>query len=598
MKRPIYPFSAIVGQQEMKLALLLAAVDWRLGVLLRGDKGSGKTTAARGLAALLPAPAPFINLPLGATEDRLIGGLHLERAIQGDPVLKPGLLSEAHGGVLYIDEVNLLPPHLGDALLDAAATGMHVVEREGLSASHPAEFVLLGSMNPEEGSLRPQLLDRFALAATIGAPLDPTERVAIMERRMAFDRDPERFHQSWADEENHLRQQIATARVSLPHIACSPQMLAHISTLVCAHHIRSLRADLALLRAAIAYAALQGEPSVTPAHIDAVQSLALAHRTRDPRPPSPPPPPQQQPQPEASPSDEPRQDATRAPERVFAPRAVEAPALELHHADVTRSGSAPASTKARGPVMRSQPSAAPRELDLRATLTHALRETGSPTPRLADLHERVRAPIAATRFLLLIDSSGSHAVRERMRLVKGAALQLLTRSFQRGDEVTLLVFRGTSAEVILEPSPQLDDAAAALEYLPTGGRTPLAHGLALARSYVTPNTLLLLITDGRANFPLHSEDPWQDALTAAAELTCPALVVATDIVATDIDATDIDATDIDATDIHTETAQHRTGPHTRQARALAAALHARCVALDQLAAIADLKLDLAPRHSA
>src|SRR6202789_2367244 len=156
MKPAAYPFSAIVGQDEMKLALLLAAVDWRISVVLRGEKGAGKTPAAAGLATLLPHPSPFINLPIGATEDRLLGGLHLERALKGDPALKPGLLSEAHGGVLYVDEINLLPGHLGDALLDAASSGVNVVEREGFSASHAAEFVLLGSMNPEEGSLRPQ----------------------------------------------------------------------------------------------------------------------------------------------------------------------------------------------------------------------------------------------------------------------------------------------------------------------------------------------------------------------------------------------------------------------------------------------------------
>src|ERR1700727_2278758 len=233
MKPPIYPFSAIVGQNDMKLALLLAAVDWRLGVLLRGEKGAGKTTTARALAALLPAPAPFINLPIGSTEDRLLGGLHLERALQGEAVLKPGLLSEAHRGVLYIDEVNLLPAHLGDALLDTAASGVNVIEREGLSASHAAEFVLLGSMNPEEGLLRPQLLDRFALAVDIFATHVLTERREVVERRLAYDTDAVNFVDRWAGEQIHLQQQIVSARARLSAIRCSSAMLDRISTLVC-----------------------------------------------------------------------------------------------------------------------------------------------------------------------------------------------------------------------------------------------------------------------------------------------------------------------------------------------------------------------------
>jgi magnesium chelatase subunit D len=296
MKRTTYPFVAVVGQDQMKLALLLAAVDWRLGILLRGDKGSGKTTIARGLASLLPAPAPFINLPIGTTEDRLLGGLHIERAIKGDPVLKPGLLSEAHGGVLYIDEVNLLPGHLGDMLLDAAASGINVVEREGLSASHPAEFVLLGSMNPEEGSLRPQLLDRFALSVTIDTPLDPAERRTVMERRMAFERDPDRFAAVWLAEETKLQARIVKARETLNSVQCPSEMLDYISTLVCERGVRSLRADLAVMRAAIAYAALYGDGVIESRHIEAVLHLALAHRIRDsqhpsPRPPRPPAPP-------------------------------------------------------------------------------------------------------------------------------------------------------------------------------------------------------------------------------------------------------------------------------------------------------------------
>src|ERR1700733_15794023 len=293
MKPPIYPFSAIVGQNDMKLALLLAAVDWRLGVLLRGEKGAGKTTAARGLAALLPEPAPFINLPIGSTEDRLLGGLHLERALKGDPVLRPGLLSEAHRGVLYVDEINLLPAHLGDALLDTAASGVNVIEREGLSASHASEFVLLGSMNPEEGLLRPQLLDRFALSVDITASLDPSERQLVVERRMAFDRDALEFANDWSGDQQLLRDQIAAARRRLNGTVCSSEILRQISVTICERGVRSLRADLAAVRAGVAYAALLGEQSVQPDHVITVLPLVLAHRARDkgasPPPPAPPP---------------------------------------------------------------------------------------------------------------------------------------------------------------------------------------------------------------------------------------------------------------------------------------------------------------------
>jgi magnesium chelatase subunit D len=562
MRPAQYPFAAVVGQPEMQLALMLAAVDWRLGVLLRGDKGSGKTTAARGLAALLPPPAPFINLPIGTTEDRLLGGLHLERALKGDPVLKPGLLVEAHGGVLYADEVNLLPAHLGDALLDTAASGVHVVEREGLSATHPAEFVLLGSMNPEEGSLRPQLLDRFALSVTVQATLDPAERRSVMERRIAFERDAKRFSESWSTEQAALRAIIAAARAALRDVECSVDMLTHIAEIVCGHGVKSLRADLAMARAAVAYAALNGDARVGSAHIETVTPLVLAHRVRE-RSRSTPPPEKSQGAPSATASSS-TMGLGESPDRVFAPAEMSAPAIATKsNADPTRTGAPAKDESCCGPVTGSRLSNKPDELDLRATLSHALRETGSSRPRVSDLHDKIRTPKSGTRYLFVIDSSGSHAAQQRMRLVKGAISGLLTASMKRDDEAALILFRGTSAQVVLEPTGELPDALAALEYLPTGGRTPLAAGLDLARGYATPSTLLVLLTDGRANVALHGGDPWHEALEAARAIDCAALVV------------------------DTETEAQRLG----QCVELADAMGGRHVSLDELQAMDSLPFD-------
>jgi magnesium chelatase subunit D len=528
MKSITYPFSAIVGQEQMQLALLLSAIDWHLGVLLRGDKGAGKTTAARGLAMLLPEPAPFVNLPIGVTEDRLLGGLHLESTLKGNPTLKQGLLSEAHGGVLYIDEVNLLPAHLSDTLLDAASSGVNVIEREGFSVSHSSEFVLLGSMNPEEGLLRPQLLDRFALSVDIAAPIDVEARQEIVERRIGFERDATKFADEWSDEQARLRTKIVKGREQTGSIGCPNEILAQIGAAICAAGVRSLRADLAAMRASIAFAALMGDNIVKPDHVDAVLPLVLNHRAKPGSHSMSPPPSAYSLHTEPDPSAKNRS-VKEAVERVFAPQHIKSPTIRTFQPDSLQRGNSQATlVEHPGPIVRTRRSENPREIDLRATLNHAARETGSLRPRLSDLHEKVRDSRSGVRYLFLIDSSGSHAAQEKMRLVKGAIIGMLNRSFRKGDEIVFIAFRGTHASVLLEPCQLIEDAATALEYLPTGGRTPLTHALEMAKTYITPATLLIVLSDGRANVAISGGDPWQEALEHARQLHCRALVVDTE----------------------------------------------------------------------
>lgn len=316
----VCPFSAIVGQDDMKLAILVAAVDARIGgVLVFGDRGTGKSTAVRALAALLPQmravagcryrcdPAatslceecqargvvagargasvsvavPVVDLPLGATEDRVVGALDLERALAGGvKAFEPGLLARAHRGFLYIDEVNLLEDHLVDLLIDVAASGENVVERDGLSVRHPARFVLVGSGNPEEGELRPQLLDRFGLSVEVRTPQDLPSRVEVVKRRDAFERDAQAFGKRWAKEETRVRRQIVAARARLADIAVPDGTLERAASLCMALGTDGLRGELTLIRAARAVAALQGDEVVGDAHLKRIAAPALRHRLR------------------------------------------------------------------------------------------------------------------------------------------------------------------------------------------------------------------------------------------------------------------------------------------------------------------------------
>lgn len=306
-----FPFSAIVGQDDMKLAVLVAAVEPAIGgVLVLGDRGTGKSTAVRALAALLPPmravegcpyhcdpaqrcghcapgaratqmPVPVVDLPLGASEDRIVGALDLERALSsGQKVFEPGLLARAHRGFLYIDEVNLLEDHLVDLLIDVAASGENVVEREGLSVRHPARFVLIGSGNPEEGELRPQLLDRFGLSVEVRTPTDLLERVEVVKRRDAYERDPEAFHAQWAKADAKVRRQIRQARERLPQVVVDDALLMRAAQLCQRVGSDGLRGELTLMRTARALAALQGQDQAQDAHLRQAAGPALRHRLR------------------------------------------------------------------------------------------------------------------------------------------------------------------------------------------------------------------------------------------------------------------------------------------------------------------------------
>jgi Mg-chelatase subunit ChlI len=316
----IYPFTAIVGQERMRRALILNAINPRIGgVLIRGERGTAKSTAARALAALLPEVrvvkdcrfgcdpdqpvtwctecrersagndslpmdirlTPFVNLPVSATEDRVVGTLDIEQAIQkGERHFEPGILASANRGLLYIDEVNLLDDHVVDVLLDSAAMGQNIVEREGISFSHPARFILVGTMNPEEGDLRPQLLDRFALSVDITGIRDARERVLIMERNLAFEADPVAFREEWLPREKELSKQIENARKLLNDVTHTSRDLLSIAALTASLNVDGHRADLVILKSARAHAAYEGRSAITDRDIALAAELALPHRIK------------------------------------------------------------------------------------------------------------------------------------------------------------------------------------------------------------------------------------------------------------------------------------------------------------------------------
>ncbi|ONI51516.1 MULTISPECIES: putative cobaltochelatase [unclassified Streptomyces] len=599
-----YPFTAIVGQDDLRLGLLLNAVSPAVGgVLVRGEKGTAKSTAVRALAALMPevsvvpgcrfscdpaSPDPAcpdgphaeaagvsraartVELPVGASEDRLVGALDIERALsEGVKAFEPGLLADAHRGILYVDEVNLLHDHLVDLLLDAAAMGASYVEREGVSVRHAARFLLVGTMNPEEGELRPQLLDRFGLTVEVAASRDTDERVEVVRRRLAYDDDPEGFAARWAEEETALRERIAAARALLPLVVLGDGVLRQIAATCAAFEVDGMRADIVMARTATALAAWAGREEVTADDVRQAALLALPHRRRrnpfdapgldedkldqtldeaagdegqgDDDDPDPGPdgggdggggggvPPQadgDRTPPQGSEGDDtPSQAPDSAPDapgrsagaeqqpvaaaEPFRTKMLSVPGLGEGAAG-RRSRARTAHGRTTGAV---RPQGALTKLHLSATVQAAAphqrargRSGRGLVVRRDDLRQATREGREGNLVLFVVDASGSMAARQRMSAVKGAVLSLLLDAYQRRDKVGLVTFRGKEAEVALPPTSSVDAAAARLESLPTGGRTPLAAGLLKAHDVLrverlrdpSRRPLLVVVTDGRA----------------------------------------------------------------------------------------------------
>ncbi|HTZ24863.1 MAG TPA: VWA domain-containing protein [Streptosporangiaceae bacterium] len=584
------PFMAVVGAGDARLALLLGAVDPGIGgVLLTGEKGTAKTTLVRGLAGILPGisvvakcrfscdpaspdpgcpdgphppgsaathrPARLVELPLGATDDNVTGSLDVPRVLAGAgtaEAFSPGLLALANRGILYVDEINLLPDHIVDVLLDAAATGSTSVEREGISLRHASGFLLVGTMNPEEGELRPQLLDRFGLCVPVVASTDPERRAAVVRARLEHDRSPSASARAFESLERDATSRIAAARARLASVQISDAELLRITTACATLGVDGMRGDLVTCRAAIAHAAWQQRDDVTGEDVRVAARLALPHRQRrgpfdDPgndaakldealgpdatEPPDAPGVPEDdgpddgggggdggRPEPGGNGAEPPpsrAQDTQRREEpSAPAPAGTSAPpaaAFKVRRlvASGLGSGNEGRRSGSRGPHGRPLASIrSSRRPELLPTLRAAVlaRPGAAVTVTPSDLRVSLRRGRESNLIVLLLDTSGSMAARRRSAAVSTAALSLLDDAYRRRDKVALLTFRGDGATVVVPPTSSVELAARRLRDLPVGGRTPLAAGLESVRQLVrrehwrdpARRPIVVVITDGRA----------------------------------------------------------------------------------------------------
>jgi magnesium chelatase subunit D len=594
-----YPFSAIFGQDSMKLALLLTIINPSIGgVLIRGEKGTAKSTAVRALARFLPLigtkkphlsvadgklhePASMnhencspscgsngacvVTLPLHATEDMVLGGLDFSKSLRaGKPVFQPGLLARAHGGILYVDEVNLLGDHLVNIILDASVSAENIVQREGIFYRHPADFVLVGTMNPEEGELRPQLLDRFGLCVEIKAETEVEARIEVLRRRDEFERQPRLFCEKYEQEDLQLSERLARAVHILPQIHLTNRTKSLITEICTVHHVAGHRADIVIAHTARAFASFEGRHELSDEDVQRAALLALPHRSRlaifeqkkrksDRHPQSAViNPALWEEYPDSSPihispsihgleeeslgTTERRVQRTDSPEAIFdvgkifkVREIVHSPEKRLRQTAGRRSRT-PGKNK-RGKYVRAAASQGNHDLALDATLraaaphqTHREKQPGMAVAiRNEDIREKIRETRTGNFLLFLVDASGSMGAKGRMVASKGAIMSLLNDAYQKRDRIAMISFRKQKAVVNLPPTSSMYLAGKLLKELPVGGKTPLAAGLRkgqeLLRNMMTKDPgcrpIVIVITDGKANESVGRGDPFWEALAVA-----------------------------------------------------------------------------------
>lgn len=597
----IYPFSAIVGQDLMKRALILNAINPRIGgVLIRGEKGTAKSTAVRAMAELLPHYAAVkgctlgcdpgdpgswchscrqksgrcetesrrmrvVELPVSATEDKVVGSIDIEHAVtKGEVRFEPGILAKAHRNILYVDEVNLLNDHIVDVLLDAAAMGVNIVEREGVSFTHPSSFILIGTMNPEEGELRPQLLDRFGLCVEVEGIHDSGARIELIRRRLAYEQDPAGFIRLWSAGDALVREAITRAREILPSVVVPEDILDTIARICIDTGVDGHRADIAIVKTASTIAALGQRTTVSGDDVSEAALLVLAHRIRR-RPFSDNQTSREQMEEAVRKNSRTRQEEESSPDRqgtgdsgnpdasretvfpVGAPFLPDQSRLKhlLRTDEKVREGNGRRSTTESpdGRYVRSRiPSGKTADIAIDATLRAAARNRppGSGdraiTVGLPDIREKVRERKTGNTTVFVVDASGSMGANRRMTAVKGAIVSLLIDAYQKRDRVGLVTFRGDCADLILPPTSSVELARDSMRTLPTGGRTPLAHGIMkgldiLRRERAVNRDLiprLVLVSDGKANVAMGDGSPIEDARLAASLVRdegIPAIVI-------------------------------------------------------------------------